>query len=107
MRTWRALSSGPMPWSSVPALLLMTVRSRDAAAVQRRQQVLGHADDAEAADHDRRAVGNGGDGGVGAGDDLVHAVNYSGVVRRWRARAAASKRALDPLTVVEGGGGVA
>ena len=78
----------------------------DTAAVQGGEQVFGDADDAEAADHDCRAVVNHGDGGVGVGDDLVHAANYSGVVRRRRARAAASKRALVALTVVEGAGGV-
>ena len=47
-----------MPKSSTPALLLMTVRSLRAARVQRLDQVLGNAAQAEAAHHDRGAVGD-------------------------------------------------
>ncbi len=54
-----------MPKSSTPALLLMTVRLLRAARVQRLDQVLGNAAEAEAAHQDRRAVGNQRDGRLG------------------------------------------
>ena len=56
----------PTPKSSTPALLLMSVRSRRAARVQRRDEVFGNAAQTEAAHHDRRAVGDQRDGLVGA-----------------------------------------
>ena len=61
-----------MPKSSTPALLLMTVRSCGAARVQRGDQVLGDAAQAEAAHHDRRAVRDARHRLLGAPKHFVH-----------------------------------
>ena len=47
-----------MPKSSMPALLLMIGQVPRAARVQRRDEVLGNAAEAEAAHHDGGAVGD-------------------------------------------------
>ena len=61
-----------MPKSSMPALLLMTVRSRRAARVERRDEVLGDPAEAEAAHHDGGAVGDARHGLLGALQHFVH-----------------------------------
>ena len=62
----------PMPKSSTPALLLMTVSPLRAARVQGGDEVLGDAAQPEAAHHDCRAVGDLRDRLVGARQHLVH-----------------------------------
>ena len=78
----------PMPKSSTPALLLMTVRSLRAARVQRRDQVLGNAAEAEAAHHDRGAVGTSATAASALGQDFVHEgiIPAATVPRCWASR---------------------
>ena len=49
------------------------VESLDASSHQRANQILGHAGQAEATEHDGGAIGNIGDRGVAAGKNFVHA----------------------------------
>jgi hypothetical protein len=55
---WRVSSSLPRPKPSTPALLEMTVRFLHAAVLQRVDQRLGNAAQAEAADRQQLPVGH-------------------------------------------------
>ena len=66
-----------MPKSSTPALLLMTVRSFVPRACSALIRFSGNAAQAEAAHHDRRAVGDQRDRVLGALEHLVHRLDYS------------------------------
>jgi hypothetical protein len=70
---WRVSSSLPRPKPSTPALLEMTVRSLRAGVLQRLDQRLGNAAQAEAADGEHLPVGHDAlERRVGGGIKLVH-----------------------------------
>ena len=103
-----ALSRMPSPRSVVPQLLEMIVRSFTPLPVQRGDQVLRVAAQAEAARHDRRAVRDVRDGRVGRLDHLVHVVpcsrsTISARPRRRRCRARPRRASSQVLHGVEQG----